>query len=113
MLHVAVHRDHGVTVRMVDAAGQRDLVPRIARKEDRLHVSIRRAEFQEDFPAAVAGAVVHKEKLVIIWERCHYAGDAVRKMRDVPLLVVNGNNNGNSFHDAVCASSPLLCGSFP
>jgi hypothetical protein len=76
-------------------------------------VSIRRAEFQEDLPAAVAGAVVHKEEFVIIGERCHYDGDAVRKMRNVPLLVINGNNNGNSFHYAVCASSPLLYGSFP
>ena len=33
MLHIAVHRDHRIPVRMIRAAGQRNLMPGIAREE--------------------------------------------------------------------------------
>ena len=83
---------------MIRAAGQRDLMPRIAREEDRLHMRVALAHFAQNLAAAVTGTVVDKEDLVRIGQRFHHLFHALHKVRNIVLLVVDRNHNRNTLH---------------
>ena len=53
MLHVAVHRDDRISVRMIDAAGQRELMSIVACEKNRANMCILRPQRAQNLTAAV------------------------------------------------------------
>ena len=93
MLHISVHRDDRIAVRMIDAAGQRKLMPVVAREKNRSDAGIPLAKRAQDLTAAVGGTVVDEEQLIVIGQTPHHLLHRRRKMRDVLLLVVDRNDD--------------------
>ena len=61
-------------------------------------MGIPRPERAQDLAATVVGTVVDKENLIRIGQRFHHLFDALHKMRNIVLLVVDRNHNRNTLH---------------
>ena len=96
MLHVAVHRDDDIAVRMVEAAGQRELVAVVAREQHRLDARILALEPCEDGAALVARAIVDKDDLPVEVKTGHRLADGFVKVLQIILFVVDGYDDGQS-----------------
>ena len=93
MLHIPVHRDDRIAVRMIDAAGQSKLMPIVACEKNRADATISLTQHAQDLTAAVGGTVVDEEQLIVIGQTPHHLLHRRRKMRDVLLLVVDRNDD--------------------
>ena len=111
MLHVAVHRDDDIAVRVVEAAGQRELVAVIACEQHRLDACVFTLELREDGAALVARSVVDKDDFPVKVKTCHRLADGFVEMMQIVLLVVDGYDDGQSLflHGYLDFPSILLC----
>ena len=96
MLHVTVHRDDDIAIRMVEAAGQRELMAVVAREQHRLDAAVLTFEAVQDFAAPVARAVVDKDNLPVKVLPRHGFPDGFVKMLQIILFVVDWHNDGQS-----------------
>ena len=88
MLHVAVHRDDGVSDGKVHAAGDGDLVAEIARKGQRPHMRVAGGQLVDQLVRAILRAIIDVDDLVVhiqcLHDFCHF----VMEIDDVAFFII-------------------------
>ncbi len=93
MLHVAIHRDDGITLGMVDAAGQRGLMSVVARKPECTDMRVGRHGLSQDLAAFLSRTVIDKKNFIVIRQPRHRFVDSRHEMRDVLRLIVDRHDD--------------------
>ena len=94
MLHIPVHRDDDVAIRMVESAGQRELMAVIARQKHRLHMAVFALQTVQNFAALVARTIIDKDDFPVEIKTGHGLFDGFVKMLQIVLFVINRYDDG-------------------
>jgi len=95
MLKVGVHGDDGVARRLVTTGGQGDLFAEIPGKIDRPDPGVGQGGGTERLQCPVVAPVVDEDDLEPIGKLPEDGGHLFQDERDVLLLVIDGNDDGN------------------
>ncbi len=100
ILQIAVHDDHGVGVCNVDPRRDGDLVALVAGERIHRDAVVALAELAQQRQRAITGSVVDEHELAreAIGEAIRDAAETLIKHRDVVLLVVDGQDEGEGLH---------------
>ena len=93
VLQVGVEHHHGVALGVVEAGGERRLVPEVARQVDDADARVGPGEAIEQHRRTVARAVVDQHQLE--WEPLERRAHARVELLDRRLLVVDGGDDAD------------------
>ena len=88
MLHVAIHRDDGVSDGKVHAAGDGDLVAEIARKGQCPHMRVAGCQLVDQLVGAILRAIIDVDDLVVHIQRLHDFRHFVMEIDDIAIFVI-------------------------
>ena len=95
VLEVAVDRDDDVALGLREPGRERGRLAEVAPQPDDAHVVVRVVEARQRGERAVRRAVVDEDRLPRLAERLERRVQLVVEQRDAPLLVVDGDDDGD------------------
>jgi hypothetical protein len=93
MLEVAVHDDDGITVREIDARGDRELMPEVSRELDHLEARVAAVQLEHERIAQVGAAVVDEQHLGFAVEQREDVFEPAVELLQRLLLVVDRHDD--------------------
>src|SRR5215470_2211188 len=112
MLQIAIHGDDVFAARVIETGSQSCRLAKVAAQLDDCYPAVDRSNLTKQPKGRVGRAVVDQNNLKTLTIRLHHCFEAIVEIRNIFLLVMQGNHNrilwhGSFYYTGICPKAPV------